>query len=198
VTEERRGEVKVSRDGDEFEGFVTEASMSLLRTAYLLVNDLGEAEDLVQEALLRVSRSWPRVRSMDHPLAYARRVLVNQAIDQSDRRRRRRQVVSLDRWPESAELPDPAAAHEFAMVDVRGEVGAALAQLTARQRIAVVLRYWDALSEAETAKYLSCSVGTVKSTTSRGLARLRELLEHNNTEHNNTGDNDEDEAVSLP
>ncbi|HEX4223264.1 MAG TPA: SigE family RNA polymerase sigma factor [Pseudonocardiaceae bacterium] len=177
----------------DFEEFVTETSLPLLRTAYLLVNDLGEAEDLVQEALLRVARSWPRIRAMDHPLAYARRVLVNKAIDQSERSRRRRQVVSLDRWPESAELPDPAAAEEFALVDVRGEVGAALAQLTARQRIAVVLRYWDGLSEAETAQHLSCSVGTVKSTTSRGLARLRELLDHNNT-----GDNDEDEAVSLP
>lgn len=180
-----------AKNGGEFEGFVTETSLPLLRTAYLLVNDLGEAEDLVQEALLRVARSWPKVRSMDHPLAYARRTLVNLAIDQADRRRRRRQVVSLDRWPESAELPDPTADHEFALVDVRGEVGAALARLTARQRIAVVLRYWDGLSEAETAKYLSCSVGTVKSTTSRGLARLRDLLEHDN-------EDDEDEAVSLP
>jgi RNA polymerase sigma-70 factor (sigma-E family) len=184
-----------TRHRTEFEGFVTDASLPLLRTAFLLVNDLGEAEDLVQEVLLRLARSWPRVGEMDHPLAYARRVLVNEAIDQAQRRSRHRQVVSLDRFPESGELPDPAAAREFARVDVRGEVGPALAELTARQRAAVVLRYWEGLSEAETAQYLSCSVGTVKSTTARGLARLRALLDPGNPDD---PDNEQDEAVSLP
>lgn len=185
---------KESTEG--FDSFVTEAGLPLLRTAYLLVDDLGEAEDLVQEALLRVARYWDRVRSVEFPLAYARRVLVNLTIDQSTRRRRRRQLLSLDRWPESGNLPDPAADREFSMVEVRGDIGAALAALTARQRAAIVLRYWDGLSEAETAQHLSCSIGTVKSTTSRGLARLRELLGHGDPR---TGeDNEEDEAVSVP
>ncbi|HWE08611.1 MAG TPA: sigma factor, partial [Solirubrobacteraceae bacterium] len=65
----------------EFERFVAEATDALLRTAYLIVWDLAEAEDLVQECLLSVARRWPRVRTMDHPRAYARRMLVNLALD---------------------------------------------------------------------------------------------------------------------
>ena len=73
----------------EFERFVTDRSGSLLRTAYLMAGNLAEAEDLVQETLLRVARHWPQVRAMEHPAAYARRVLVNVALDGAERRARR-------------------------------------------------------------------------------------------------------------
>ncbi len=81
----------------EFERFVTEWADPLLRTAYLMARDLAEAEDLVQETLLQVARRWPKVRVMDHPAAYARRILVNLAIDGARQRARR-----------SAELAGPA------------------------------------------------------------------------------------------
>ena len=73
----------------EFERFVTNRSGSLLQTAYLMAGNLAEAEDLVQETLLRVARHWPKVRAMEYPAAYARRVLVNVALDGAERRARR-------------------------------------------------------------------------------------------------------------
>ena len=75
---------------EQFERFVAETSDRLLRTAYLVVWDLGDAEDLVQECLTKVARRWPRVRAMDQPYAYARRVLINLALDGAVRRSRRR------------------------------------------------------------------------------------------------------------
>ena len=77
-----------SRKG--FEEFVALSSPSLLRTAYLVVGDLGEAEDLVQEALLRVAKRWHRVRQMEQPVAFARRILINLALDDSRAANRRR------------------------------------------------------------------------------------------------------------
>jgi DNA-directed RNA polymerase specialized sigma24 family protein len=70
----------------DFERFVADSSDTLLRTAYLIVWDLGEAEDLVQETLLEVARRWPRIRRMELPIAYARRILVNRALSGSPRR----------------------------------------------------------------------------------------------------------------
>ena len=80
--------MKRDRAHEEFEQFVATCGNDLLRTGYLVVWDLGSAEDLVQECLFRVARRWPRVRSMEHPKAYARRVLINLALDDSRRRRR--------------------------------------------------------------------------------------------------------------
>jgi RNA polymerase sigma-70 factor (sigma-E family) len=172
VKRPRRGEVRV-----EFERFVDGCTDGLLRTGYLVVCDLPEAEDLVQETLLRVARRWPRVRRMDQPVAYARRILINLALDDARRRSRRRH--ELDPGPaELLELEqDPvssAAASGFAL---RAELVGALRELPPRQRAVLVLRFFEDLSEARTAEVLGCSVGTVKSTTSRALARVRELLE---------------------
>src|SRR5512135_2855366 len=77
----------------DFDRFVADSSDTLLRTAHLIVWDLGKAEDLVQETLFEVARRWPRIRRMEHPIAYARRMLVNRALRGSARRTRRRQEL---------------------------------------------------------------------------------------------------------
>jgi len=159
----------------EFERFVDDCADVLLRTGYLIVWDLAEAEDLVQETLVRVARRWPRVRRMDQPVAYARRILVNLAIDDGKRRSRRRGELEPPDGPLQARA-DEAAARVFGTLDARAELLGALALLPPRQRTVLVLRYFEDLSEAQTAQTLGCSVGTVKSTASRALARLREAL----------------------
>lgn len=156
---------------DDFEQFVAGSVESLLRTAHLITWDAGEAEDLVQECLVRVARRWSRVRRMEAPVAYARRVLINLAVDGAERRTRRRR--ELDAAPTVFDAP---AEDVLAGLHTRDELLDALAQLTARQRAVLVLRYVNDLTEAQVAEVLGCSPGTVKSNTSRGLARLREVL----------------------
>jgi RNA polymerase sigma-70 factor (sigma-E family) len=163
------------RTRDEFDRFVAETADGLLRAAYLTVWDHAEAEDLVQECFFRVARRWPRVRAMDHPRAYARKVLFNLVLDESGRRGRRRLEMES---PAAARLDahaDEAATQDFGSVEVSADLVGALSSLPPRQRAAVVLRYFDDLSEAQTAEVMGCSVGTVKSTTARALERLREV-----------------------
>lgn len=157
----------------QFEDFVASSSDSLLRTAYLMVWDLAEAEDLTQETLLRVARRWRRVHSMAQPAAYARRVLINLILDGANRRsQRRRELEELADW-QMDEQADVAAARALEAVGVRSELLGAIGGLPARQRAVLVLRYFNDLSEAQTAQALGCSEGTVKSTASRALARLQ-------------------------
>ena len=158
----------------EFERFVAESTDPLLRAAYLVVGDLVEAEDLVQECLIKVAKRWPRVRSMDHPRAYARRVLINLALDRSGRRVRDRGQLELPDALNNGH--DEDSARELAAVDSRSELEHALATLPPRQRAVLVLRYFEDLSEADTAAALQCSIGTVKSTASRALTRLQSTL----------------------
>jgi RNA polymerase sigma-70 factor (sigma-E family) len=156
----------------DFDRFVAESATGLLRTAYLIVGDLHEAEDLVQETLLKVARRWPRVSRMDHPAAYARRILVNLALRGSPKRSRRR-----------AELCETAPRDRVAgttQLEPDDELHAALAALPQRQRAVLVLRYFLDLPEAEVAAALQCSRGTVKSTASRGLARLERTMRPTN------------------
>jgi RNA polymerase sigma-70 factor (sigma-E family) len=155
----------------DFDRFVADSSDSLLRTAYLIVWDLGEAEDLVQETLLQVARRWPRIRRMERPLAYARRILVNRALSGSARRTRRRQELTAAAPSEPATVADGVAE-----IGVADELMDALAALPPRQRAVLVLRYFLDLPEAEVAATLKCSLGTVKSTASRGLARLEQAM----------------------
>jgi len=157
----------------EFEHFVAGAADELLRTGYLIVWDLAEAEDLVQETLVRVARRWPRVRRMEHPIAYARRILVNLALDGGERRTRRRRELDVELV---GGRPETTSADAAARVAVRGELIAAVAALPPRQRAVLVLRYFVDLPEREVAAALGCSLGTVKSTASRGLARLQREL----------------------
>jgi RNA polymerase sigma-70 factor (sigma-E family) len=152
------------RDERAFEDFVARAGDRLLRSAVLLVGDRGTAEDLVQGALERTYRHWPRVSS-GQPEAYVRRALVNAAA--SRWRRRGVREVPLD------------ATHEVTVADDRDRLALrdglirALLTLPARQRAVLVLRYFDDMSEADVAATLGCSVGSVKSQASRGLVRLR-------------------------
>jgi RNA polymerase sigma-70 factor (sigma-E family) len=156
---------------DDFNEFVAGNLEQLLRTAYVITWDAGEAEDLVQECLFKVARRWPRVRKMAQPGAYARRILVNLALDDARGRTRRR--GELDGVSMVTEEPSRDL---LVGLEARAELLDALAQLTPRQRAVLVLRYVNDLTEAQTAKVLGCSPGTVKSSTSRGLARLREVL----------------------
>jgi len=150
-----------------FEDFARARSGSLLRTALLLTGQRAEAEDLVQIALERAYRHWPRICRSEGPERYVRKILAR---------------ASAERWRRLARRPEramPAAEHGPVEQDRTNEIAdrdyllRALAALPPRQRAVVVLRYFDDLSEAETAQMLGCSLGTVKSQTARGLARLR-------------------------
>ena len=155
----------------DFDNFVAAHVDDLLRTAYLIVWDEGEAEDLVQECLLKVARRWPRVRRMEQPQAYARRILVNLALDGARRRAQRRREL------EPGTPPILSAIDPLQTLETRAELLQALGQLHERQRAVLVLRYFNDLTEAQVADVLGCSPGTVKSSASRGLARLREALQ---------------------
>jgi RNA polymerase sigma-70 factor (sigma-E family) len=154
-----------------FEDFVEASADRLLRTAFLITSDDREAEDLVQECLLQVARRWRRVSVMDQPVAYARQVLVRLAVRGSRQRERRRTELGNEMM-ETAAVSTPVE-----LLGTREELRAALRQLTPRQRAVLVLRYFHDLSEAQIADALDCPIGTVKSTTSRSLVQLRELIE---------------------
>lgn len=137
----------------------------LVRTAYLLTGDAGEAEDLAQTALAKVYASWRRVARADNPDAYLRRVLVNASVSRS---RRKRVPQSLSHSP-----PEVPVSDQTDRVLVRSVLVAALGRLPRGRRTAVVLRYWEDLSESEAAQAMGCSVGTVRSQAYKGLAQLR-------------------------
>ncbi|WP_340539635.1 SigE family RNA polymerase sigma factor [Nocardioides sp. GXZ039] len=153
---------------DDFTEMVHAAWPSLYRTAYLLLGDRAEAEDLVQAALAKTYASWGKVRSLEAAPGYARTTLVNTATAWFRRRSWRNERPT-------AELPEPAHIHVDDPTD-RPAVIAALGQLPPRQRAVVVLRYYDDLSVSQTATALGVSTGTVKSQTSDALAKLRVLL----------------------
>jgi len=155
-----------------FEAFVNENVDDLVRMACLITWDEAEAEDLVQESLLRVVARWERVRAMEMPLAYTRRVLVNLALDDRARRWRRIGELGLVIDP-PLDLRAEAALENVA---ARAELVEALGQLPRQQRTVLALRYFLDLSEAQVAVVLGCSTGAVKSAASRGLARVRELV----------------------
>lgn len=151
----------------EFAEFFRVARDPLYRMAYLLSGDPHRAEDLVQQTFERTWRSWRSARRGD-PLMWSRRVLANLRID-TWRRTRREVLTEMD--PES-----PVAGGEGA-VDKRDAVVRALLTLPVKQRRIVVLRHLLELSEAEVAAELGVSIGTVKSTSSRALARLRDTMD---------------------
>lgn len=145
----------------EFREYVGARSAALFRSAYLLTGQREAAEDLLQTVLARVARRWSRIEG--HPDAYVRRALFHEQVRHW--RRRGREVPGV---------PDrPAPGDAAATVDLRVTLAAALAELTARQRAVIVLRYVEDLPESEVAAALDVSIGTVRSTASRALARLR-------------------------
>ena len=155
-----------------FEDFVHARAGALLRTALLLAGqNRADAEDLLQLALERAYRHWPRVCRSGEPERYIRGILAN---------------ASADRWRRLARRPEgsmpasfsgPAVADHAAAVADRDYLLRALAGLPPRQRAVLVLRYFDDLSEAETAQMLGCSLGTVKSQAAQAMAKLREAAE---------------------
>jgi RNA polymerase sigma-70 factor (sigma-E family) len=156
-----------SKRDEEFSSFVEPRRLALVRTATALTGgDRHLAEDLVQQCLVKLYLAWPRVRAARLD-AYVRRALVNSMID--SRRGAFAQREQL--WAE----PPERSSNEFEGSN-ESEVLAALRQLPAGMRAAVVLRHVEGLSTEETAKALGCSAGTAKSQTSRGLERLRTIL----------------------
>lgn len=148
-----------------FAEFVRSRWSRLVRLAYSMTLDLGRAEDLVQESLAKLWFVWPRIRD-GNPEAYLRRTIVNGAISAS----RRRWRAEEPRWDVPDVTPVPV---EFDAVEMRDWVRRELATLSVLQRVVVVLRYAEDLSEQQVAEMLGVSTGTVKTHASRGLARLR-------------------------
>ncbi|MFI5570613.1 SigE family RNA polymerase sigma factor [Streptomyces sp. NPDC051740] len=153
---------------ESFREFVANRSPALLKTAVLLSGgDRHAGEDLLQNALIKAAGRWHRI---DEPEAYVRQILYRQQISRWRLKRRGREL-SVAEPPEPGTDGDAASADAELRLLMRG----ALARLTARQRTMLVLRYFEDLPEAEVARVLGCSVGTVRSTTHRSLARLRAL-----------------------
>lgn len=155
-------------DEAEFVEFVNASSARLLRLAWLTCGDPHLAQELVQEAYERVYPRWTKVRD-DNPMAYTRRVLLNLNVDRW--RRRHKEVLSA-----SGELPEPADGDQHGRVDDRELLIRLLQALPERERQAVVLRHYADLSERDAAEAMGVSLGTVKSSTSRGLATMRAAL----------------------
>lgn len=158
------------QDEAAFRDFVAAARPRLVRTAYLLCGDSHEAHDLVQVTLMRVHRRWRSIERTDLPVAYARRILVNLAASFWRRRLRAPLVVV-------GTAGEPVGADPYTEYDDRAELWQAVHALPPRMRAVLVLRYWEDLSEADTAAALGCSIGSVKSQASRGLERLRAVLD---------------------
>ncbi|MCW2791166.1 MAG: SigE family polymerase sigma factor [Nocardioides sp.] len=159
---------RASRD-EEYAAFVAARQNHLRRIAYALCGDWHRADDLLQTALVKLYVAWPRVHRDGREEAYVRQILVRANIDDS-RRPWRRERPGLDGH-------DPAAP-EGLPVEERSALFAALQELAPMQRRTVVLRHWLGLSVEETAHELRISTGTVKSHSSRGLARLQAVLTH--------------------
>ncbi len=147
----------------DFDDFVVARSQALLRTAYLLTRDHALAEDLLQTALTKAWFAWSRIENEPEP--YVRRILVNTFATWWRRKWNGEQAHD--------EVPEPAGAHQNDTADTRHDLWEAMGRLPRRQRAVVVLRFVEDLSEAETARLLGISAGTVKSQTSKALAKLR-------------------------
>jgi RNA polymerase sigma-70 factor (sigma-E family) len=151
----------------ELERFLAQRADQLMRTAVLLTGSREAGQDLLQTALERIIRHWRRLDG--DPEAYLRRTLYNLAADGFRRQGRLQRKLLLLR-PVTQPPADPTAE-----VDLRDALVRLLLRLPPRQRAVLVLRYWEQLTEAETAAVLGWPEGTVKSATARGLRRLREL-----------------------
>ena len=151
----------------EFKEFFEAEFRPLRRLGYLLTGDWAEAEDLAQEAMVRTYRSWGRITERDRPGAYARSVLVNR------RRSLLRRSAVAARHAEQLRSPEyqPSLGEEGMVL------WGAIRSLPQRQRAAIVLRFYEDMSEQQTAYVLGVPVGTVKSMVSRGLDALRSKVE---------------------
>jgi RNA polymerase sigma-70 factor (sigma-E family) len=150
---------------DSFRDYVAARLVGLSRAAFLLTGDRHLAEDLVQQALIQVASRWEKISAGGDPDPYVRRVLYTQHVSWWRRRR------LIDR--PHADPPDVVVADRAHDTDTELTVRQALRRLTPKQRAVLVLRYFEDLTEAQTAEVLGLSVGTVKSNTRDALARLR-------------------------
>jgi RNA polymerase sigma-70 factor (sigma-E family) len=150
-------------DRSEFDGFVAARSDRLLRTSYLLTRDHGQAEDLLQTALTKAWFAWARIDGDPEP--YVRKVIVNTYASWWRRKWNGEQPTE--------ELPEPAHLDHADESATGHDLWLALGRLPRRQRAVLVLRFFEDLTETETARVLDCAVGTVKSQTAKALAKLR-------------------------
>ena len=161
------------RDSAAFAEFATARSAALFRAAYLMVGDHGLAEDLLQEALTKTYVAWPRLRDVNNAEAYTRKAITTTAISWW-RRKSWQAEKPRDDVPEQATRGDSAGSEH--VLAERDWLWAEVQKLPPKQRAAIVLRYYEDLTEAQTAAALGCSIGTVKSQVSTGLKRLRDRL----------------------
>ncbi len=148
-----------------FEEFVLARTPALLRFGYLLTGDAARAEDVLQEALLKVHRHWTRLVSTGTPEAYVRRTMVNEYVSWRRLRSSREQPAEIPDEPTS-EAPEAGLAE-------RDALWRAMARLPRRQRAVLVLRFYEDLPESEIAAVLGCASGTVRSLATRALHTLR-------------------------
>lgn len=156
---------------DEFDEFVAAYSAALFRYAFLLTADEDEARDLLQEALLKTYLAWDRIRWVEHPASYVRRILVTTRTSIWRRQRRRVREVPL-----VADDRGAAATDHYGPADDRSVMWQLIRRLPQRQRAVLVLVYYESLTEAEVAAVLRCSTGTVKSQKSKAIAKLRHWM----------------------
>ena len=154
---------------DSFAEYVAARGHALTRMAYLLTGDHSQAEDLAQAALAKAFSRWSRIEAMSAPDAYVRRMIVNEHVS-GWRRYRRRETLR-------AEMPQISVADVADDLAVGEAVRAAVRQLPARQRAALVLRFYEDLPDAAVAAILDCSPATVRSQIARALTRLRKVGE---------------------
>lgn len=159
----------------EFNEFVVSRGRALLHAAYLLTGNLADAEDLVQSALAKTYQAWHRIEDRKALDGYVRRAMVNTHISWWRRRK-------VDEYP-TDDIPDQPVADTSASSEIHEPLRRAIDRLPQRMRAAVVLRFFEDMTEAEVADVLGVSQGTVKSTVSRAVAKLRsdaELLSDSN------------------
>lgn len=156
----------MSQVDPDFAAYVAARQEQLLRAATLMCGDVHQAQDLLQEAMIKLALRWDEVRN-GHPDAYVRRILYHDSVSWWRKLRRERLTDTL---PETAD-PDPTDT----WVTSR-QVHEVLQQMPARQRAVLILRYFEDLTEAQTAEVMEISVGTVKSQAHRGFVRMRQLL----------------------
>ena len=158
-------------DEESFRRFAVEYAARLRRSAYLFCGDWHLAEDLMQQALIKIYRSWSRVEKDESLANYGRTVLLRTWLDEKRRPWRRSEQIeaAVPERHDDARGPGDSPDRLWA----RDLVHQGLLRLPPRQRAVLVLRYFDDLSVAEAAEAMGCSEGTVKSQTSRGLDALR-------------------------
>lgn len=161
----------------DFEQYARSHTTRLLRVAYLLCGSKEEAEDLTQEALVKIHKEWRRVSRAESSDAYARRVLVNHFL--SERRRRQVSIVPLSEAVERA----PAGQDFSEAIADKAAVRQAMRHLPERQRLALVLRYFEHATDEEIAQLMQIQESTVRSTIARALNQLQTQLTHQENVH---------------